>query len=47
MVADNDSGKSIPSEVRTSSGMFLQKGQVCILFDCSPKFICIYCCILG
>lgn len=27
MVADNDSGKSIPSEVRTSSGMFLQKGQ--------------------
>ncbi|XP_058073829.1 probable prolyl 4-hydroxylase 7 isoform X2 [Magnolia sinica] len=27
MVADNDSGKSIKSEVRTSSGMFLQKGQ--------------------
>ncbi|XP_021771114.1 probable prolyl 4-hydroxylase 7 [Chenopodium quinoa] len=27
MVADNESGKSIPSEVRTSSGMFLQKGQ--------------------
>lgn len=30
MVADNDSGKSIMSEVRTSSGMFLQKAQVCI-----------------
>lgn len=28
MVADNDSGKSIKSEVRTSSGMFLQKAQV-------------------
>lgn len=28
MVADNDSGKSIESEVRTSSGMFLQKRQV-------------------
>ncbi|KAL9233791.1 hypothetical protein vseg_008741 [Gypsophila vaccaria] len=27
MVADNESGKSIPSEVRTSSGMFLAKGQ--------------------
>lgn len=27
MVADNDSGKSIMSEVRTSSGMFLSKGQ--------------------
>ncbi|KAG9450419.1 hypothetical protein H6P81_010384 [Aristolochia fimbriata] len=27
MVADNDSGKSIMSEVRTSSGMFLNKGQ--------------------
>ncbi|KAK9925167.1 hypothetical protein M0R45_033502 [Rubus argutus] len=27
MVADNDSGKSIKSEVRTSSGMFLQKAQ--------------------
>ncbi|KAL8162647.1 hypothetical protein V2J09_014136 [Rumex salicifolius] len=27
MVADNESGKSIPSEVRTSSGMFLQKAQ--------------------
>ena len=30
MVADNDSGKSVASEVRTSSGMFLQKHQVCI-----------------
>ncbi|KAG5621658.1 hypothetical protein H5410_006876 [Solanum commersonii] len=28
MVADNESGKSIESEVRTSSGMFLSKGQV-------------------
>jgi hypothetical protein len=28
MVADNDSGKSIKSEARTSSGMFLQKAQV-------------------
>ncbi|KAG8384752.1 hypothetical protein BUALT_Bualt04G0151100 [Buddleja alternifolia] len=27
MVADNDSGKSIESEVRTSSGMFLAKAQ--------------------
>ncbi|KAK9107853.1 hypothetical protein Syun_023864 [Stephania yunnanensis] len=27
MVADNDSGKSIKSEVRTSSGMFLSKAQ--------------------
>ncbi|KAJ4962034.1 hypothetical protein NE237_021944 [Protea cynaroides] len=27
MVADNDSGKSIMSEVRTSSGMFLNKAQ--------------------
>lgn len=27
MVADNDSGKSVESEVRTSSGMFLSKAQ--------------------
>ncbi|KAJ7521897.1 hypothetical protein O6H91_19G073400 [Diphasiastrum complanatum] len=27
MVADNDSGKSVLSEIRTSSGMFLSKGQ--------------------
>ncbi|MBA0814382.1 hypothetical protein Gohar_020214, partial [Gossypium harknessii] len=27
MVADNESGKSVESEVRTSSGMFLQKAQ--------------------
>ncbi|CAN6441894.1 unnamed protein product [Victoria cruziana] len=27
MVADNDSGKSIMSDIRTSSGMFLSKGQ--------------------
>lgn len=33
MVADNDSGESIESEVRTSSGMFLMKTQVsfCVL----------------
>lgn len=28
MVADNDSGESVESEVRTSSGMFLRKAQV-------------------
>ena len=28
MVADNESGKSVQSEVRTSSGMFLEKKQV-------------------
>ncbi|KAF5795379.1 putative procollagen-proline 4-dioxygenase [Helianthus annuus] len=28
MVADNESGKSIQSEVRTSSGMFLNKAQI-------------------
>lgn len=28
MVADNESGKSVESEIRTSSGMFLQKAQV-------------------
>jgi hypothetical protein len=28
MVADNKSGKSVQSEVRTSSGMFLEKKQV-------------------
>lgn len=28
MVADNDSGESVESEVRTSSGMFLSKRQV-------------------
>ncbi|ERN04484.1 hypothetical protein AMTR_s00081p00029310 [Amborella trichopoda] len=27
MVADNESGKSVMSEIRTSSGMFLSKGQ--------------------
>lgn len=35
MVADNESGKSIESEVRTSSGMFLRKRQV-------SKFLFIY-----
>lgn len=34
MVADNDSGKSIASEVRTSSGMFLRKGQVSEIDRC-------------
>uniref|UniRef100_N1R0K7 Prolyl 4-hydroxylase alpha subunit domain-containing protein n=1 Tax=Aegilops tauschii TaxID=37682 RepID=N1R0K7_AEGTA len=29
MVADNESGKSVQSEVRTSSGMFLEKRQKC------------------
>lgn len=28
MVADNESGESVESEVRTSSGMFLDKAQV-------------------
>lgn len=28
MVADNESGESVESEVRTSSGMFLSKRQV-------------------
>lgn len=28
MVADYESGKSVASEVRTSSGMFLRKNQV-------------------
>ena len=28
MVADNDSGESVESEVRTSSGLFLSKRQV-------------------
>lgn len=35
MVADNESGKSIESEVRTSSGMFLNKAQV-NRFICDP-----------
>ena len=29
MVADNDSGESVASEVRTSSGMFIDKHKVC------------------
>lgn len=32
MVADNESGKSIESEVRTSSGMFIGKAQVFLEF---------------
>ncbi|PWZ57850.1 hypothetical protein Zm00014a_044567 [Zea mays] len=28
MVADNESGKSVQSEVRTSSGMFLERKQI-------------------
>lgn len=39
MVADNDSGESIPSEVRTSSGMFLKKSQVCIYVHIISYFI--------
>jgi len=31
MVADNESGKSVMSQVRTSSGTFLAKHQVMIL----------------
>ena len=31
MVADNESGKSVESEVRTSSGMFLNKAQVSLI----------------
>ena len=34
MVADNESGKSVLSQIRTSSGMFITKGQVnLILFS--------------
>lgn len=50
MVADNESGKSIESEVRTSSGMFLSKGQVhkillCLefqMFDGFPPSFVLY-----
>ncbi|XP_057786099.1 probable prolyl 4-hydroxylase 7 [Salvia miltiorrhiza] len=37
MVADNDSGKSIESEVRTSSGMFLKKAQDAIVAGVEEK----------
>ncbi|KAG6398280.1 hypothetical protein SASPL_139735 [Salvia splendens] len=37
MVADNDSGKSIESKVRTSSGMFLKKGQDAIIAGVEEK----------
>jgi len=37
MVADNESGKSIMSEVRTSSGMFLQKAQDEIVADIEAR----------
>lgn len=37
MVADNESGKSIKSEVRTSSGMFLQKAQDEIVADIEAR----------
>lgn len=37
MVADNESGKSIMSEVRTSSGMFLQKAQDQIVADIEAR----------
>jgi len=31
MVVDDETGESVESEIRTSSGMFLYKAQVCIL----------------
>ncbi|KAF5457198.1 hypothetical protein F2P56_021316 [Juglans regia] len=37
MVADNESGKSVMSEVRTSSGMFLQKAQDEIVSDIEAR----------
>ncbi|KDP45441.1 hypothetical protein JCGZ_09690 [Jatropha curcas] len=37
MVADNESGKSIESEVRTSSGMFLSKAQDEIVADIEAR----------
>ncbi|XP_033129693.1 probable prolyl 4-hydroxylase 7 isoform X2 [Brassica rapa] len=37
MVADNDSGKSVESEVRTSSGMFLSKRQDDIVANVEAK----------
>ncbi|KAJ0042993.1 hypothetical protein Pint_19351 [Pistacia integerrima] len=37
MVADNESGKSIESEVRTSSGMFLDKSQDEIVADIEDR----------
>ncbi|GMY13538.1 probable prolyl 4-hydroxylase 7 [Fagus crenata] len=37
MVADNESGKSIMSEVRTSSGMFLQKSQDEVVADIEAR----------
>lgn len=36
MVADNKSGESIESEVRTSSGMFLMKAQVSFVVIMRP-----------
>ncbi|KAE8665669.1 putative prolyl 4-hydroxylase 7 [Hibiscus syriacus] len=37
MVADNESGESIESEVRTSSGMFLQKSQDEVVADIEAR----------
>lgn len=37
MVADNESGKSIASEVRTSSGMFLNRAQDEVVFDIETR----------
>ncbi|GMI86923.1 hypothetical protein like AT3G28480 [Hibiscus trionum] len=37
MVADNQSGKSVPSEVRTSSGMFLNKAQDQVVADIETR----------
>jgi hypothetical protein len=39
MVADNESGKSVQSEVRTSSGMFLEKKQVSTNAPCDFIFM--------
>lgn len=37
MVADNESGKSVESSVRTSSGMFLEYAQVWLIMG--PLFL--------
>ena len=31
MVVDDETGEDVETEIRTSSGMFLDKAQVCIL----------------
>ena len=37
MVGENESGQSIESEVRTSSGMFLQKAQDEVVADVEAR----------